>query len=459
MFNFPVTSRPIAQKILKHRRPAMNKKKIIQRFDPYLRATDYELKASISRFVSYLESRESKLGGRTRGRRVTARDKFHLAIEVLLSNLIVANARSPKTLLNIPLSNNTLRGNPRYRPVVYGKHFRDLITLMVDLHLIKFVTKGHNVREWRRREITTIRSTGKLLKAFPAISTVTRNVFTRIDPQEVIILKDRDRQLLAYSDNDETRRWRDEMQTINTYLREASISLVSSANLLDENGFAIRPDVRTLQRIWNNGDWNQGGRLYGGFWQTMKREERLHAIRIDDGPIANVDFCQFNLRLAYALAKVRPPRGDLYAVSGDDVSRRDWKQLREGRKELTNAMFNSSKPLTRWPGKTDEERKALAARFPPGTNALSAISEIRAKHFAIANYFEDARGLSFMRIESDILVASLLSLMRRGIPVLPNHDAVFVPERHAVTAKATLEREAKRRIGTVIPAEIKIAGE
>jgi hypothetical protein len=31
---------------------------------------------------------------------------------------------------------------------------------------------------------------------------------------------------------------------------------------------------------------------------------------------------------------------------------------------------------------------------------------------------------------------------------------VLVPERHAMTAKATLQREAKRRIGTVIPAQI-----
>src|SRR5665213_2042924 len=226
----------------------MNDGKIIQRFDPNLRATDDGLKNAISGFVTYLESREAKLGGRTRGRKVADRKKFHLTIEGLLSNLIVAYARSPQTLLNIPLSNNTLRGSPRYRPVVYGKHFRDLITLMVNLHLIKIVTKGHNVREWRRREITTIRPTRKLLKAFPPIATVAHNVFTRIDPPEVIVLKDGEGQLLDYSDNSNTRRWRDEMQTINACLRKASISVISPDSLLDESGFTIRPDVRALRR-------------------------------------------------------------------------------------------------------------------------------------------------------------------------------------------------------------------
>jgi hypothetical protein len=437
----------------------MNDGKIIQRFDPHLRATDDALKSAISGFVTYLESREAKLGGRTRGRKVADREKFHLAIECLLSNLVVAYARSPETLLNVPLSNNTLRGSPRYRPVVYGKHFRDLITLMMDLRLIKIVTKGHNVREWRRKEITTIRPTAKLLKTFPPIVAVTHNAFTRIDPPEVIVLKDSDGRLLDYSENDETRRWRNEMQTINTCMRNASITIVGSPDaLLDESGFTIRPDVRTLQRIWNNGDWNQGGRLYGSFFQTMRREQRLRIIRIDDEPIANVDFRQFNLRLAYALVKIRPPPGDLY-VTGDHVPGREWTQLREGRKKLTNAMFNRSKPLTGWPGQTVEERKALAACFPPGTTARAATSDIRAKHSAIADYIEVGRGLSFMRIESDILVATLLSLMKRGITALPIHDAVLVPERHALTAKATLQRESKRRIGTAIPAEIKTTDE
>jgi hypothetical protein len=437
----------------------MNDGKIIQRFDPHLRATDDALKNAISGFITYLETREATLGGRTRGRKVADREKLHLAIEALLSNLTVAYARSPKTLLNVPLSNNTLRGGPRYRPVVFGKHFRDLITLMVKLHLIKIVTKGHNVREWRRKEITTIRPTAKLLKAFPPIATANHNAFTRIDLPEVIVLKGSDGQSLDYSDSNDTRRWRDELREINAHLREASISIVGSPEtLLDENGFTIRSDVRALRRIWNNGKWNQGGRLYDGFWQTMKRDQRLELIRIDDGPIANVDFSQFNLRLAYALAKIRPPRGDLYDATGADMSGRNWMQLREGRKKLTSAMFNRSTPLKGWPGDTAKERTALAACFPPGTTARAATSEIRAKHSAIADYIENGRGLGFMRIESDILVATLLSLMKRGITALGLHDAVLVPKRHALAAKATLQRESKRRIGTAIPAEIKTVG-
>jgi hypothetical protein len=53
--------------------------------------------------------------------------------------------------------------------------------------------------------------------------------------------------------------------------------------------------------------------------------------------------------------------------------------------------------------------------------------------------------------------STLLSLIKRGIMALPLHDAVLVPERYAKIAKATLQREAKRRIGSAIPADIKLA--
>lgn len=432
--------------------------RIVERFDPGLRMADSVLKQTTADFLVYLEAQEAKLAKRRRQRKMDGRAKFRVAVEALLANLTTAFARSPKALLNVPLSNSVLRGNPRYRPPVYGKHFRDLISLLEDLRLITIVTKGHNVREWGRKEITTIRPTAKLLNMFLLAAPAGDKAFTRVEPPEVIILKDREGLLTDYRDNEETRRWREEVRTINAALTAAPISTVSGRNLIDDRGFMVQPNVRTLRRIWNNSTWTEGGRLYDGFWQTMKREERLPSIRIDDQQIANVDFSQFNLRLAYALAKVGPPPGDLYDVTGRDASRADWKRLREGRKKLVNAMINRRAPLAAWPGETAEERRDLAGCFPKGTTARTATNEIRSKHSAISDYFENGRGLSFMRIESDILVATLLSLIKQGITALPLHDAVLVQERHAAVAKAALEQESKRRIGTDIPAEITILG-
>lgn len=431
---------------------------IIQRFDPNLRFADISLKQAIADFAVYLETQETGAAKRKRGRKTEDRQRFHLAIEALLGNLMATNTRSPRALLNVPLANNVLRGNPRYRPAVYGKHFRDLIGLMEELRLINMVTKGHNVRSWKRRGITTIRPTAKLLKAFPFAATMGDAVFTRVEPAEVIVLKSKDGKLADYAETDDTERWRGEIRAINVFLSAASISIVPKRNILDESGFVVRPNMRTLRRIWNNETWAEGGRLYDGFWQTMKREERLASIRINNERIANVDFRQFNLRLAYTMADINPPSGDLYDVTGKDTLRPDWALLREGRKKLVNAMINRRTPLTAWPGATPQERKALAACFPEGTTARIATTEIRSRHAPVADYLENGWGLRFMRIESDILLASLLRLIERDITALPLHDAVLVSERHVAIVKIILEQEAERRIGTPLPVGITTLG-
>lgn len=429
-------------------------RKIVRRFDPGTRAADDGLRRDIATFTAYLEAEEAKQRRRTRGRKTGDQEKMRMAVEAVLCNLIAAYQDASTALLNIPLANDVLRGSPRYRSPVYGMHFRNLVMLLESLDLIRFATKGYNVRKWRRREITTIRPTARLRRVFPALVASNSEPLTQTDPVETIVLKDQSGRLVAYSETRITRRWRAEMRTINASLRNASISLVGRNPVIDEEGFTVRLDARSLRRIWNNADWEQGGRLYDGFWQTMRREERLPTIRVNNERVANVDFSQFNLRLAYALAKVRPPRGDLYDVSGTDSARRDWKRLREGRKKLTNALFNAKRPLRRWPGKTEEERQAVASCFPVGTTAKDVTQAIKAKHAAVAGYFESGHGLRFMRIESDILVATLLALTKRGISALPLHDAVLVQERYAEIAKRTLQREANRRIGTPIHAQI-----
>ena len=47
------------------------------------------------------------------------------------------------------------------------------------------------------------------------------------------------------------------------------------------------------------------GRLFGGFWQGLKRARRA-GIRIDGEPVATIDYSSMFARLAYASKGVRP---------------------------------------------------------------------------------------------------------------------------------------------------------
>jgi hypothetical protein len=213
-----------------------------------------------------------------------------------------------------------------------------------------------------------------------------------------------------------------------------------------------------LRRTFN-GSWEQGGRLFGGFWQTMPRADRFKHIRIDGQPVALVDYGQLFLRLAYAEAGAIPPRGDLYAMTLRETAQPGWKHRRDARKKLVNALFFKSSPLRQWPGATIAELSEMRRAFPVGTTANDAIAAIKQKHPAIAGWFERGHGLRFMRTESDLIARVTLALFERNIVALPIHDAVVVPKRFGAVAKQVMKEEAKALTGADIPADIQTGAE
>ena len=100
-----------------------------------------------------------------------------------------------------------------------------------------------------------------------------------------------------------------------------------------EDGQPIDPTRRSVRRIFNNGSWYEGGRLFDGFWETMRRDDRFQFIRIcternpEGERIANIDFSQLFPTLAYHKIGRAPPEGDLYDIVGDGSSREGWKKL------------------------------------------------------------------------------------------------------------------------------------
>ena len=102
---------------------------------------------------------------------------------------------------------------------------------------------------------------------------------------------------------------------------------------------------RLLKRVFNNGQFDQGGRLFGGFWQNMKKEARLDQILIDGMDIVELDYSQAAVMIMYGLVGVNPSFEDAYLLPGLEHNR-------EGVKKVLNAMTQSPKPLQRFPAGT-----------------------------------------------------------------------------------------------------------
>jgi len=163
---------------------------------------------------------------------------------------------------------------------------------------------------------------------------------------------------------------------------------------------------------------NYGGRLYGGFWQNMRKDQRHH-IRINGEPVVELDYGQVFPRLAYAMAgAVSPPEGeDLYYLP--ELVMEVGERHRDGIKRGFNALLWGA-------GRWNDEITALLPRSWPASRFRKALAT---RHPAIAGLLSRERisGYLLSRLESDIIVAVVLACMGQGITALPIHDAVLVP--------------------------------
>ncbi|MFM0662695.1 hypothetical protein [Paraburkholderia sediminicola] len=239
--------------------------------------------------------------------------------------------------------------------------------------------------------------------------------------EEVIILKEAredywaKRKRLQYEDTAQTNRYRDEMRSINAWLEEADIQMS-----------VYRPEInlanRRLRRCFNNGRFDQGGRLFGGFWQGMDKDERRDLL-IDGDSAVELDFSQVGPRIIYGMAGAAFER-DAYAVPG-------FERHREGIKKVFGAMTHADAPLASFPKKTKD-------LFPASMKIADVCGAVQRHHQPITDHFYTGVGMAAMFTESQIMVAALLRMKEAGITALPVHDAVIVAESSAAAAEAIM---------------------
>jgi hypothetical protein len=246
---------------------------------------------------------------------------------------------------------------------------------------------------------------------------------------------------IEYQDDPPTDRLHAELRRINDALKRARLGFE------EPGGPGVEIRKRQLRRIFNTLDdqprFDLGGRLHGGWRQTLERVRR-HAIRIEGEPIADLDFSAMFLRLAYAKAGLLPPEGDLYAGILQDE---EEDRYRPGLKVLVNAMLFRSSPLQRLP-------KGSAAILPRGCSAAELREDILRRHAPIRDQFEKGIGLSLMKLESDILVSILLRLIDRGIVALQMYDGLMVRHDVAEEVATVMREEAKAWTGFELPVKV-----
>ncbi|MFK5599786.1 hypothetical protein ACFZ8E_22700 [Methylobacterium sp. HMF5984] len=326
----------------------------------------------------------------------------------------------------------------RYAHACYGQPFLDTLDLMgrPEVGLIENLLRGYSYRDGASAP-STVRPTAAFLALFPA-GDVTWRDFTRDDEPDVLVLKapkakgaaSSDR--MDYRDTAHTRKLRREVKALNAILSAAPFWLTGDAGplALDQDGDPIDPLRRTVWRTFNNGTFMEGGRLWGGFWETMRRGDRFRLLRIgstkhpEGERVCNVDFRALNPTLCYVLESLPIPEDDLYDIRGDGSDR-------AGFKVLMSAMLFAQRRLTQLPSEA-------RAKFPPGTATKDVVAAIERRHAPIAHRFWTGYGHRLAFVESSILMMALEDLARQGVTALPLHDSVLVARSEAERARLAM---------------------
>ena len=390
-------------------------------FDPYRCALSERLKIEIEEVIRQVRGYESYYKTRKRTRRPRDEKIFQETIAALICDVIYRYLINPEQKIYLRLSHRYLGIRSRYRPVTLGKTVPSILEIL-SAPEIGFIHKetGSIREQWPGQDKVAARATTiwphvKLIRRIHA-SGITCKDFGRRADEEIIQLKQTKQsriekgRLIEYQDTDTTHRIRSEVSLINHWLSCADISCA----LVDKH---IDSQDRHMRRIFNNNSFEQGGRLFGGFWQKMNKQYRS-SILIDNNPLVELDYGQMFLRLCYGMLRRQPPLGDLY----DIPSLVERGASRQGIKNVINASLFNSKPLVRLPAGTRQH-------FPKGLHYKDIIGDILEYHKSVAHLLFDNMGMHLMFVESQILINTLLTLIDKGITALPIHDAVLVAHK------------------------------
>ena len=412
-------------------------------FNPFLRAKADNLLQLIAEVQTQLEGYETFHQTRKRARRAADQVTFERTVEAILCDLCaVVLEPADNDRVHLPLSNKTLRTKSRYKGTALGKTLPDILKIMAAPEMdFVMLEKGHSTFKIVDDELNVAFAGGRqtIVKPGPKLlSRIERFGITRDDlgpapEEEVIILRapklhpNSMAEYKEYKDDEATLALRQQMTDINAWLEGADITCRLSQ---------VNPAQRRLRRIFNNADFAQGGRLYGGFWQAMSSEERQEHILIEGDCCVELDYGQMSLMILYGLTDNTPPEGDLYDLSEYGIPA----ECRAGIKKVMQAIINSPELPRRLP-------RGARRHIPSRITLKDILQAVERKNPAIFPLMTSGIGMQLFRTEADILVDVLTALKAQGIVALPIHDAVLVMDEHQEVAQKIMIKVFEKHTG------------
>lgn len=416
------------------------------------RWSDYpELSNCLDQLVAEIEGNEA----RQRSRTGNAARKFREAIRCIVLDLYVSSRLTPDCEIGVSLGKGAFTTGSRYGALFLTYDtFRPAFGGLEALGYLQIVRNAFHDPVTGIGRTTRICATDKLVRLLTDSGQLTASkVGFRhgVDSAEVIVLRDSDKRDIEYDDTPEIQAMRADLQRINSRLSKSWTDLYLSDEDLAALNVRMQSDhaakrreapfvdfnAKRLRRIFNNSEWSQGGRFYGGWWQSVPRDYRPF-ITIDGKHTVEVDYSGLHPAMMYAQAG-SPLEGDPYDIGISSVPR-------EIVKRTFNKMINASGRM-----RPTEGFDATVH----GVSWTELMAVIRARHEPIAAYFNTEHGLRLQNVDAEIANRVMLRFLVMGYVCLPVHDSFIVHHALRDELAAIMADEFHSTVGRSIASKVK----
>jgi hypothetical protein len=268
-------------------------------------------------------------------------------------------------------------------------------------------------------------------RATPQLIAETHKIPIIYRPMEIIVLRDEEGNAIDYRDNRKTRAMRARLEGLNEGLLAQRIEfngrIIREGDLLDNGG---RAQVQ-LNRIFHRGNFEYGGRFYGGHWQNVG--DRVARYQMEGEPVSEVDYVAMHIAMLYGEVGKQMPR-DPYEIDG-------WP--RQQVKVATLIGINARTKASAIRALADVLRNMDNALSYPFPRAEALLKAVKAKHAPIEHAFGSDAGVRLMRRDSDLAEKVMTQMVRAtGIVPLVVHDSFIVPVTKEQSLQEIMEKVA-----------------
>jgi len=290
---------------------------------------------------------------------------------------------------------------------------------------------------------STYRVAAKLYSTAQAQGVAEHSLTLRLPPERLVRLRRGNSRtpLIDIEPTEETDHWTYLLDAYNIFISQQDIALAWSGDEetewvrhLNESGGGggaplCRPELiqTDLYRQFNNGSFEQGGRMYGGWWINAPKALR-RKITINGQPTVELDYSGCAIRMLYHERGI-DFRGDPYrlqpvaAYEEEKGLRPD--HYREGVKAMVQALIND-----RSDGRPEQIPLPNGLSFRPRFKRKEVRRMIEQAHTPIADAFRSGAGLRLQRTDSDLALAVITDLREQGVLSLPVHDSFLVSKHN-----------------------------